>query len=102
MNVVCKYVHHKQLFISSTKKLWPCCFLHDELYNNKRSSIKTIGNKYGAKWNSVTSHSINDILNHKWYTEELVNSWNKSHDLHQVRCYKNCGDKGIREVIFDG
>ena len=57
---------------------------------------------YGAKWNSLTSHSINDILNHKWYTEELVNSWNKSHDLHQVRCYKNCGDKGIREVIFDG
>ena len=102
MNVVCKYVHHSQLFISSTKKLWPCCFLHDELYNSKRSSIKTIGNKYGAKWNSLTKHSISDILNHKWFTEELVNSWNMSHDLHQVRCYKNCGDNGAREVIFNG
>jgi MoaA/NifB/PqqE/SkfB family radical SAM enzyme len=100
-NIDCKYTHWKQLFISSMKQLWPCCFLHDELFNGtKGSPLESIFKKYGNDWNDLTKHSINDILEHIWYRETLVDSWKKSHNMHQPRCYKSCGDNGARHVII--
>jgi len=101
LNIDCKYTHWKQLFISSKKQLWPCCFLHDELFNGtKGSPLEPIFKEYGNDWNDLTKHSINDILEHIWYRETLVDSWKKSHNMHQPRCYKSCGDNGARHVII--
>ncbi len=98
-NVDCKFIHRKQLFISSTKKMWPCCYLHDDDYREDSKLIE-VQKKYNDDWNNLKKQTINDILSHEWYEKVLEDSWNVKHPLHLPRCYKNCGDSGIREVQY--
>ncbi len=86
--------------------MWPCCYLHDDTFNTESSrgvpptKLLELEKEYGEDWNNLKKHTINDILSHKWYEQVLEDSWNINHPLHLSRCYKNCGDKGIREVQF--
>ena len=55
--------------------------------------------KYGNDFNDLNKNKMSDILNSDWYKFSLEQSWDKSHDLHQPRCYLSCGDDGKRAVI---
>ena len=44
--------------------------------------------KYQNELNVFTANLI-DIINHKWYTEILPNSWNTANPV--LQCQRHCG-----------
>lgn len=88
-SVTCKYVHEKEIFISSDLKLWPCCFLWDSYFKNKEN-IKDKFIDFKENWNCLNSKSIDEILKDKWYQETLELSWNLLHNMHIKRCILTC------------
>ena len=86
----CKYIHQKEIFISSTLELWPCCFLFDSSKWNKHG----INEKYadfGVGWNSLVDKNINKVLTNPYFDSILIESWNPVHGKHLPRCLYTCG-----------
>ena len=88
------------VFIDFMGKVWPCCWLGcipymvDEGYPPKEQWKQMI-EKYGIDFNNTRVHTLEEILNHQWYTTDLPNSWNNdtTHETNprlQV-CGKTCG-----------
>lgn len=90
-------------FIGYNGEIWPCCFLH----NAKWSHLGTLdenkqrfeGN-YGENWNNVYHYTFSEILNSKFYTEDLYDSWKT--DIHGtdckdrlIRCSQTCTKNSI-------
>lgn len=88
------------IFIDFTGKIWPCCWLgcvpywQDENYLPKKQYYKII-EKHGIDFNNTKVSSLEEILNHQWFNEDLPNSWkNKTDDPINPRlqvCGKTCG-----------
>lgn len=94
-------------FIDYTGKLWPCCFipngfieddnnlaakahLQDRIYNNYSDNT----------WNDCNIHSVSSIINHKFYSEDLVDSWNSKHHGTNnkdriFRCTETCSARAL-------
>lgn len=101
-SIKCKLIHEGEIFISSDLRVWPCCFLWNSYFRNSYNIVKRL-DAFGSTWNSLNHHSLEDILNHKWYSEILQLSWDPSHDLHIKRCVITCGlNKAYQnELKFD-
>jgi MoaA/NifB/PqqE/SkfB family radical SAM enzyme len=87
--IKCKLIHEGEIFIASNQTLWPCCFLWDSMFKNKEN-IKEKLSEYGNDWNSLKTHSIDEILSHTWFDKLLEESWNPDHEKHLVRCIRTC------------
>tara|TARA_B000000609_G_C24153518_1_gene338921 strand:- start:310 stop:1362 length:1053 start_codon:yes stop_codon:yes gene_type:complete len=88
--IKCKFYHQGEIFIGSDLSMWPCCFLYDSAFKNQEK-INNKLSKYVTDWNSLKTKTIDDVLQHPWYTEVLSQSWNPKHDLHLARCVRTCG-----------
>lgn len=89
-SITCKFYHQKEIFISSTGQLWPCCFVWDSVVKNT-NGINSVFNKFNTEWNSLFNNSVDEILMHPWYTEILQLSWNPNHNEHIKDCIVKCG-----------
>ena len=88
-------------FIGYDAKVWPCCFLHNAKWNSSGKYEETqlrYSKNYGDDWNSLLSHSFEEIVNHKFYAEDLTDSWNS--EIHGtgskdriIRCTQTCSKK---------
>lgn len=85
----CKHIHQKEIFINSKQEMYPCCFLWDSMFKN-RENMKEKFDNYNTGWNSLKDKSINDVLNHPWYSDILEKSWNPTHEKHLTRCIRTC------------
>ena len=103
LNIKCKLVHDKEIYIGADYQMWPCCYLYDEWANLSTTGRKGLiekFSKYGDKWNDLLTHDIQEILNHKWYSQVLENSWNQKHPMFIERCQKTCNHFGKNAVIY--
>ncbi len=91
-SIVCKLIHEGEIFIAANQTVWPCCFLWDSYFKNKEN-IKEKLSEYGTDWNSLKSHSIEEILQNKWFSEVLALSWEPAHNKHLDRCIRTCAYK---------
>ena len=57
--------------------------------------------KYEAKWNDTLTYDIQNILNHKWFSQILENSWNTNHPMFLSRCQKSCSRFGKKQHTFE-
>ena len=76
-------------YLSADKKLWPCCFIANDVDNGYKVGKMNdwirrfyIGRGYDKNFNSLLHHKPEDILNSGFMEE--VTSWNM--DV----CYQNC------------
>jgi MoaA/NifB/PqqE/SkfB family radical SAM enzyme len=93
----CRLYHEKMLFVGSDYRVWPCCFIWDEVFMN----LKNINEKYkeyGDSWNDLDKHSLEEILNHEYYQKILKDSWDETHPKHLRRCIRTCL-KNRRNII---
>jgi len=88
-SIVCKMVHEGEIFIASNQTLWPCCFLWDSMVQNSYKIQEKLS-EYGDEWNNLKIHSIDDVLQHRWYNIVLMMSWDPTHNKHLKRCIKSC------------
>jgi len=88
-SMVCKFIHEGEIFIASDLTLWPCCFLWDSAFKNRENIIEKLS-VFEPGWNSLAEHTIEEIINHPWYTKLLSASWHPAHKQHLTRCIKTC------------
>lgn len=88
-SISCKLVHEGEIFIASDLSVWPCCFLWDSYFKNQ-DRIQEKLSVYGESWNSLSTHTLDHILKHEWFSETLGVSWHPSHHQHLKRCIKTC------------
>ena len=99
-NIRCMMLDRKEIFVDFSKRLWPCCWWgtvywidHDKFMDNGINKL------YGHSWNDLGIHSIDDVLQHKYYQLDLSGEarYNDESPLYSGKmCYKQCGDCGSR------
>ena len=88
-SIDCKFQKQSALFVDFQAKLWPCCWTGAPVHFAKIDNIQTkqihsLMEQYGEKFNSLRHHSLEDVLNHEWFANSLVSSWNsdkKTYDM---------------------
>lgn len=107
-SIECNNQTKKMYFISFDSKLWPCCFLHNGFMSMDLGKADILKQRlYDAysddSWNDIRLHSIDEILNHDFYKNDLIESWdskvhgtNKTDRIH--RCTEVCNVKKL-EVL---
>lgn len=88
----------KMIFISWDGNVWPCCFWTNLRYENKKKADwlnKNVYQKYGEQFNSLKDHSFDDILQHPFFTYDLVKSW-ESGSILKARCAEKCSSRKMR------
>lgn len=97
----CVMLHKKEIFIDWNKKLWPCCwFATANSFGRMIESNKIFAQfekDFGIDWNDLNKHSLNEVLQHPYYTKILEKSWKIDHEYHTPICFENCGNSGIRQ-----
>lgn len=88
-SITCKLFHENEIFIASDQTMWPCCFLWDSMFKNKEKIVEKL-REYTKGWNSLKTHSIDEILQHPWFDRILSESWNPAHEKHLIRCIRTC------------
>jgi MoaA/NifB/PqqE/SkfB family radical SAM enzyme len=92
--VVCKYrEENRMIFLSWDGGVWPCCFYGNIKYESesKRDLLKkTVFDKHGENFNNVLHHDFDEVLEHPFYSHELVNSWKSETNPLKWRCVAKC------------
>ncbi len=94
----CNNMHKGMYFVSYDAKLWPCCFLPNSLLQTDKTTVdeirKRIFDNYGEKFNSLYDYNADKILQHKFYTSDLVESWSNKLGVGRkdkiFRCVQTC------------
>lgn len=98
-SIECKLYHQNEIFISYDQRLWPCCFLWDNYVKDSGETVDKL-DQHEAGWNDLKLHSIDEILGHPWFEQELAKSWNPEHPQHLKRCIKTCAYKRAYQNEF--
>lgn len=111
----CKFRKQKAIFVDFEARVWPCTWTASGIYhygeNTQKDQAKRLLDHYGWDFNSLQEHSLEEIINHEWLNEQLVNSWGLTLDDRPIEklmcCGRTCGtsydftssSKSNREVI---
>jgi len=113
--IQCRYQKMKAVYIDFDLNLWPCCWLGGPMFFHSDKNIQKVQllntiSKYDPHFNSLRDKSIEEVLSHKWYKHDLVNSWSKTMESGKLlTCGRTCGSeyhfsgidrKNRKETIF--
>ena len=90
-NVSCQHLNFPGIFISSSNTVWPCCMLWDKSVESKRFIYKHLPKDFN--WNNLYFHSLQDILNTKWY-KRINTYWNPDKKSFIPTCIRKCSNQG--------
>ena len=77
----CKYKNWKLLFIDFSMRVYPCCWIGQFPYSpSKKELFNKAVEKYSSDFNSLKHHSLEEILNHRFFANDLTDSWNNKID----------------------
>ena len=95
--ITCKYKQGGILYIDYELNLWPCCWVGAPRYfhgydNIQKDQLYKLISKYGDGFNSLVDKSIEEVLNHPWFAEDLAKSWTKQMCSGKLMtCGRTCG-----------
>ena len=79
--ISCVMQPRSMYFINYEGTVWPCCFLNNMKYSKMgkyEESWERFENNYEGGWNNLHHYTIDEILDHPFYTEDLVDSWSST------------------------
>lgn len=77
--ISCNYQPINAYVIEHTGAVWPCCyFSSSRARRTTQEHHEAPFKKYGEGWNNLYYHSFDDIMEHRFYTEDLVDSWSST------------------------
>ncbi|NQZ19275.1 MAG: radical SAM protein, partial [Bdellovibrionales bacterium] len=86
----------QRLYISAQLKVFPCCFISNDTYPGKGKVFQDTKEKvvqhYGSDFNSLKHKTWDEIIDHPWFKNELVESWSKNEEK-LIRCQRTCSVK---------
>ena len=82
----CHFKKEKMYFIDFNARLWPCCFLRNTEFGGHNTHWHQVKNimydKYDdPTWNRLDLHSVEEILNHPFYANDLITSFNSKYGM---------------------
>jgi MoaA/NifB/PqqE/SkfB family radical SAM enzyme len=91
----CKYKKEKILYIDYDLNLWPCCWIGAPMFfdgtdNIQKTQLITLLRHYEKGFNSLREHSIEEVLNHTWFANDLQKSF--THNK-LMTCGRTCGEE---------
>ena len=90
--IECSWCHKNRssLLLVFNGEVWPCCFVGGQRYpkdnpwdkpgDENDFYLKTHGT-YGSEFNNLNNHSLQEILAHPWYSNDLVESFSNSNRM---------------------
>lgn len=104
-DISCQTARDKSVFVDYEGKVWPCCWQghyyssigEDKGVQKRIDDRVELENKYGKDFNNLQKHSLFDILNTPYFSNDLVESWNDENKRLYI-CGKTCG----KELDFRG
>lgn len=112
--IICEWKKKNQISIDYTGRVWQCCyfstFYHPEYFLNEtddvdskimvvteREGLSWYENKYSVDWNLTTKRKLSEIMNHRFFKDDLPKSFGNRTDSTEYprvsRCSKFCGEK---------
>lgn len=110
-NIICRWMNNKngqKFLVNPDKQVWPCCYLANQGYKfkvtGKYNDPDIIAKGSGDithpvmqsyyendKELNLSNNSLEEILNHEWFTKTLPESWegDEPHRLCVVMCSRN-------------
>ena len=98
IDITCKWKKANKLEIESSGQVLPCCYFSNPYFLDEHNPSNVSNfmvhpimkeyEKYKKELNIFTANLL-DIINHKWYTEILPNSWNTANPV--LQCQRHCG-----------
>ena len=90
----CKFQKQSALFVDFQARLWPCTWVAAPIHFAKIDNIQTkqihsLMEHYGTTFNSLRHHTLEDVLTHEWFANNLVSSWKTDEKL--MTCGRTCG-----------
>lgn len=100
----CHTQGENMIFVAHTGEVWPCCFLHNGNYRSAGlmpEYRRRFLDHYEEGWNNLYKHDIKTIMQHEFFQNDLVKSWeNKKHGTGKFdrisRCTETCGKKVLK------
>lgn len=83
----CIYQEAKKIYVNSRMEVHPCCYISDEYENWKTLANGQLPYPIGEL--SLRDKSWQEILDHKFFKEDLVKSWTGDNVI--PRCIRTCG-----------
>jgi MoaA/NifB/PqqE/SkfB family radical SAM enzyme len=107
LQIECPTQKDNMYFIDYKSRVWPCCFIPGAFiidHDKTQHLTNRLFTRYDdSTWNDCKLHSISDIINHRFYQEDLVDSWES--DNHDVQnkdriyvCSENCNNSRLTEI----
>jgi len=118
--IECIFQKQKSIYVDFNAKIWPCCWTGTASYLTGKDNIQynqmlQLLSRYEKDFNSSRLHSIKDILEHKWFNNDLADSWKNTMQDSNAKlhtCGRSCGTdyefssalgtSNAREVILNG
>ena len=104
----CDNKNKKMYFIGYDSRLWPCCFLHNGFMslNDAKVELMTqqlIDNYDDPDWNKLNKYTVEQVLQHRFYRQDLSLSWQSNQHGTAVtdrimRCSEVCGVKQLEQL----
>lgn len=98
----CVFKGSGQMYIDHQLNLWPCTpiggaifYNVDREYHMIKDQILKLIERYGEGFNCLKDKTIQEVLNHPWFSHELEESWNNTmndENFKLISCAKACGD----------
>jgi len=108
--VNCQFRQNKTYFINFLGQLLPCCFLNNNkytLFNGYQEDPlqQRFEEHYNKDWNSLYHHTFDEILQHEFYTQDLVHSfdsiWHGVGNKDRImKCTATCSAKSLKKKPF--
>jgi len=94
--IECKFKKQNALFVDFEARLWPCTWVGAPIYfsrkdNIQKQQIHKILNHYGWHFNSLRHFNLQDVLNHEWFNNKLIESWNGLQSDNPIGKLMTCG-----------
>jgi len=97
--IKCDWKTQKKMFVSMTHRLWPCTYI-SEYYPELPgfNTMNEIKQRHGIEFNDITKFSLEEILEHEFFANELETAWNTGKNITK-ECWKKCsvGARSITE-----
>jgi MoaA/NifB/PqqE/SkfB family radical SAM enzyme len=95
-------------FINYEGNVWPCCFLNNQFYTKYGvldENYQRFEGNYGKNWNNLYHHTFDEILDDRFYTDDLTDSWDtKTHGPgakdRVMKCTGTCSKKSLEKIPF--
>lgn len=97
--IKCDWKTQRKMFVSMTHRLWPCSYI-SEYYPELPgfNTMNEIKKRHGTTFNDITKHTLEEILEHEFFSSELETAWKTGKNITK-ECWKKCsvGARSITE-----